>query len=138
MDLTGFLVDHMGHFSAYDIPGVLFLLLMAALLGWVMGYAGGERGASLRQLALWAATAALATAFMRMQLPVALALLGVLLLVRPSMPEAPRGRLLLFGALVLGLGCGSGAALIMALAAIPYVLLVRWALAPEAPGTTDA
>ena len=63
---------------------------------------------------------------MKMQLPLAIALVALVLIVRPSLSET-RDRLLLFGALIIGFGCGSGAALIMAIASIPYILIVRWA-----------
>ncbi len=138
MDLKGFLADHMGHFSAYDIPGLLFMLLMAALLAWAVAFLGaGARGFEPRRLALWAATAALGVAFMRMQLPIALALLAILLLVRPSSTDM-RERVLLFGALIIGVGCGSGATLIMAIAVVPYLLLVRWAIPRPSQGSSDA
>jgi hypothetical protein len=128
MNFKGFLADHMGHFTIYDLPGVIFVVLLAAVLGWSLAFFGGrEKGSGARHLALWSATAALGVAFMRMQLPVALALLAIVLLVRPTAADA-RQRILLFGALVAGLGCGSGAGLIMAIAMVPYVLLVRWAM----------
>jgi len=128
MDVKGFVSDHMGHFSLYDIPNVLFMILMAALLGYALARFGGrEQGRDARSLALWAATAALATAFVRAQLPLAIVLLAIVLLAKGDGATA-RERVLLFGAMVLGLGCGSGAALIMFLAAIPYIILVRWAL----------
>jgi hypothetical protein len=39
---------------------------------------------------------------------------------------------LLFAALVVGMGCGSGASLVTALMALPLVLVVRWAGAGRA------
>ena len=42
MDITGFLADHMGHFSLYDIPNLLFAVLLATLLGYVLARAGGR------------------------------------------------------------------------------------------------
>ena len=133
MDIKGFLADHMGHFSPYEIPHVLFAFLFAALLAWVAAVVGaGSRGATARRLAVWAGTAALGVAFVRMQLPIAVALVAILLLVRPAAFDQ-RDRSLLFGALVIGLGCGSGASLIVAALFIPYLLLLRWAFAGKGP-----
>ncbi len=127
MDVMGFISDHMGHFSPYDVPNVLFMVFMGALLGYALARFGGRLSdRDARVLMLWSATAALAAAFVRAQLPLAVLFLALVLLVRME-PSTGRDRLLLFGALVLGMGCGSGAALIMFIAAIPYVALVRWA-----------
>lgn len=127
MDVIGFISDHMGHFSLYDIPNVLFMVLLAAFLGYLLARFGGRlEGNEARSTALWAATAALASAFVRAQLPLAVILLAIVLLVRGE-SATTRERLLLFGAMVIGLGCGSGAALIMLIASVPYILLVRWA-----------
>ncbi len=137
MDLKGFLADHLGHFSPYDIPGLLFSVLLAGLLAWAVGsFGAGLRGHAARRMALWAATAALGVALMRMQLPVALALLAILLVVRPQ-ADGATDRLLLFGALIIGLGCGSGASLITAIATVPYVLLVRWAMPPASSSPSN-
>ena len=127
MDVMGFISDHMGHFSLYDIPNVLFMVLLAAFLGYLLGWFGGRvQGSEARSMALWAATTALAAAFVRAQLPLAVVLLAIVLLVK-GQGATNRERLLLFGAMVVGLGCGSGAGLIMLIASIPYILLVRWA-----------
>lgn len=127
MDLMGFLSDHMGHFGLYDLPNLVFSVLLAVLLGYMLGRFGGKaRGTELRALALWAGSAALAAAIVRSQLPLAVVLVALVMLVRGS-DRGTRDRALQFGALVLGLGCGSGAALVTLVAAVPYVLVVRWA-----------
>jgi hypothetical protein len=129
MDLMGFVADHLGHFSLYDIPNLLFAVLVATALGYVLGRWGGEkRGTELRALALWAGSAALAVGFVRTQLPLAVVLLALVVLAKGN--DANReDRVLLFGALVLGLGCGSGASLVTVAVAVPFVLVVRWAFA---------
>lgn len=127
MDIAGFVVDHMGHFSAVDLPRVLFALVMAALLTWVLAWLQGSDGRiHQRGLVLWAVLAAAGTILVRGQLPVAVVFLALVLLVRPRVGEqVPTG--LLFAALVVGMGCGSGASLVTALVAVPLVLVARWA-----------
>jgi hypothetical protein len=127
MDLKGFAADHLGHFAPHDIGNAVFSLLVAALLGFLLGRVGaGRSGGEARTLALWAAVAAVALVFVRLQLPLAVGLLALVLLVRRGQEEGPGG-VLLFGALAMGLGCGSGAALVTAVVAIPLILLARWA-----------
>lgn len=131
MDVLGFVADHMGHFNLYDVPNLLFAVLLASLLGFLLArIGGGARGAEARTLALWAGTAALGIGFVRAQLPLAIALLAVVLLTGPVTSDR-RDRALLFGALVMGLGCGSGAALITLAVGVPYMFVVRWAFGPD-------
>jgi hypothetical protein len=127
MDIAGFVVDHMGHFSAVDLPRVLFALVMAALITLVLAWLQGSEGRShQRSLVLWAVLASAGTILVRGQLPVAVVFLALVLLVRPRVADhLPSG--LLFAALVVGMGCGSGASLVTALMALPLVLVVRWA-----------
>jgi hypothetical protein len=129
MDIKGIIMDHVGHFAMPDIPALLFSVLVAAALGWVLaGPGAGRVGRQAREFALWSATAALAVGLVRAQLPLALALVALAMLV--GAPAGSDGdRSLRAGALVLGLGCGSGAALVTVMAAVPYVLIVRWARA---------
>jgi len=127
MDVLGFVMDHMGTFSPYDIPNLLFAMLVASLLGYLLARVGaGLTGSDARALVLWAAAAALAAGLVRAQLPLAVALLALMVLVKGN--EGPRqDRVLVFCALVLGLGCGSGATLVMLAVAVPFILVVRWA-----------
>ena len=125
MDISGFIVDHMGHFSLYDLPGVVFAVVMAAVLTMVLTRVAGA-GSGARQLVLWSAGAALAVAFVRGQLPVAVCLLALVILARPR-SQGQGSDALFFGALAIGLGCGSGATLVTAMLVIPYMLLARWA-----------
>jgi hypothetical protein len=129
MDLKGFAADHMGHFTLYDVPNMLVALLLSALLAYLLA-ALGMRCTALqaRHLALWAAVAALGVGFVRAQFPLAVSLLALVLLLRSQ--EVPASeRLSLFGALVIGLGCGSGASLIVVAVFLPVLMLARWATA---------
>ena len=136
MDLKGFAADHMGHFTLYDVPNAAFAMLVAALLGMVMGRVGLRQGASAaRSAALWSALATLAVVFVRAQLPLAVALVALILLVRPQMTERS-DRLPLIASLVIGLGCGSGATLIVGALFLPMLLVARWATASD-PGAAQ-
>lgn len=131
MDVMGFLADHMGHFSLYDIPNLLFAIVVATLLGYGLARWGFRmQGDDPRTSALWAASAALAAGLVRSQLPLAIVLLSFVLLVRGG-ESSNRDRVALFAALVLGLGCGGGAALVTGVVTVPFCLVVRWAFAPQ-------
>lgn len=132
MDIRGFATDHFGHFSPYDIPNLLFSVIAAAALGYAMArWGGGKRGTDLRVLALWAGTAALGVGLVRAQLPLAVAMLALVVLARGD-GGTRQDRVLLFASLMLGLGCGSGASLVTLAVALPFVLVVRWAFGPAA------
>ena len=74
----------------------------------------------------------------RKGLPMTAFMLGLLvalvLLVRPQMTERS-DRLTLVASLVIGLGCGSGATLIVGALFLPMLLVARWVTAfdPRAP-----
>lgn len=131
MDVKGLVADNMGHFSVYDIPGVVLVVLAATVLGYLAArIGGGERGEAARRLALWAATAALATAFVRSQLPIAAVMLAMAVLAGKRGAGHPD--ITFVTMLIIGVGCGSGASVIVVLALIPFVLLMRWGMRPEA------
>ena len=127
MDVMGFVMDNMGHFAPIDVLLLLFAVLCAALLGLLLGVWGGRLDRiAARDLALWAGCAAFAAGLVRMQLPLAVVLLAFVVLVKGNDGER-RDRVLRFGAVVLGLGCGSGASLVVLIVAVPFIALVRWA-----------
>lgn len=126
MDWKGMIADHMGHFSAYDIPGVVFVLAAACLFSFIVSRWGGRRSAmEARSLALWSTTAALATAFVRSQLPLAALVLAAAVLVGKRTDD--RSDSLFLAALLIGIGCGSGASVIVGVALVPYFIILRWA-----------
>lgn len=131
MDLKGLVADHLGHFSVYDIPSVLFVLVAATLLGFVAArWGAGKSSTEARGLAFWATAAALATAIVRSQLPIAALVLAAAVLVGKR-SEGPGREAIFFSVIVVGIGCGSGATVVVALAMVPYLLLMRWALRPR-------
>lgn len=127
MDVTGFIIDHMGHFTVYDLPGAAFSLVMAALLTALLCMvAGGGARAEMRELVIWSTSSALALVLIRGQLPVAVAILALAILARPR-GEGPSRSAMFFAALVIGAGCGSGAALVTAILVLPFGAIARWA-----------
>jgi hypothetical protein len=127
VDIKGFVVDHVGHFAMHEILGLVFSVLIASVLAWVLGrYGAGLVGKEVRTLVLWSATVAFGVGFIKAQLPLALALVAIAVLVG-AIREDGRSKVVYAGAMVIGLGCGSGAALVTAIVAVPYLLIVRWA-----------
>jgi len=130
MDVKGFVVDQLGHFSVYDLPEVLFVIVVAALLGYTLARFGARRtGTVLKQMAFWAAAAALAAVFVRSQLPMAALMLAAAVLAGKRGSEMGNDALF-FSVLVVGIGCGSGATVVVVLAMVPYLFLMRWAFGP--------
>ena len=130
MDVKGFVVDQLGHFSVYDLPEVLFVIVVAALLGYTLARFGARQtGTVLKQMAFWAAAAALAAVFVRSQLPMAALMLAAAVLAGKRSYEMGNDALF-FSVLVVGIGCGSGATVVVVLAMIPYLFLMRWAFGP--------
>lgn len=132
MDVMGFIADNMGHFAPQDIALLLFQMLVAALLGALLARVGGRLPAEgMRELALWGAAAALGAGLVGAQLPLAVLLLAFAVLVRNG-DTGRTHQVLRFGALVMGLGCGSHAALVTAVVGVLFALVARWAFAPRA------
>ena len=130
MDIKGLVADQLGHFSVYDLPEVLFIILVSALLGYTLARWGGrETGTTLKQMAFWAAAAALAAVFVRSQLPMAALMLAAAVLAGKRGAGSSNDALF-FSVLVVGIGCGSGATLVVLIALIPYLFLMRWAFGP--------
>ncbi|MCW5898858.1 MAG: hypothetical protein KIT10_06275 [Flavobacteriales bacterium] len=127
MNIKGMLMDHLGFFAPHQLVNAVFALLVAALLGYLLGRAG-TRGtaAESRVLAVWAALGALAVVFVRTNLPMAVAFLAVVLVARGEQ-RTTIDRLPLLGALLLGAACGAGSAIGAMALGIPFIVLMRWA-----------
>lgn len=132
MDLKAIVADHLGLFSPYDLPGMVVSIAMGGLLGAVTTRWGARQPAHTAAHALWGALAALGFVLVKGSLPLAITLVAVVLLVRPvhAAPAPTVGRALA-AALLLGACCGAGASLIAAVAALPVLVLLRWAAAAE-------
>lgn len=130
------LADQMGAFTPYDIGNGVLAVLLAALLAFVAGLVGRASGDSApKHLAVLAALVALAVLFVRASVPLSIALVGVALLVRPGL-SAPqegtwRSSLPRLAAVVIGIGCGSSAALVALVLMVPVALLLRWSSAAD-------
>ncbi|HNR56601.1 MAG TPA: hypothetical protein PKJ19_15650, partial [Flavobacteriales bacterium] len=131
MDLKGVIADHMGHFSVYDIPNLLLVLVASVVLGHITAIWGARSNArDARRCALWAGTGALAAALVRSQLPLATLVLAAAVVVGKR-DDANRGldHLIM---LLIGIGCGSGASVIVGIALVVFIPIMRWALkAPD-------
>ena len=122
-------MDHVGYFGSSGIIALLIGLLVAAGCGWGLAVLGfGLRGREGRELAVWAAVAALGVGFVRGQLPLALALVAIALFATAAGAKERNG-LARACAMVIGLGCGSGASLVTLVAMVPLLFIVRWACA---------
>jgi hypothetical protein len=125
MDLSGLFADQMGMFTPYDIAGIVFDILLAAVLGLGTGRVAMIKDAE--GMASWAALAALAVIFVRRSVPLSIALVGVVLLLRPGTGSEERHlSIARAAAVIIGLGCGSGAGMIALAASIPIAFVLRW------------
>ena len=133
MDLKGVIADHMGHFSARDLPNVVFMLVAALVLGYLTSFLGARRGAAqARGMALWSTLAALAAALVRSQLPLATLVLAAAVLVGKREEKASTPELLTM--LLIGIGCGSGASVVVGVLLVVFIPIMRWA----GKGSTEA
>lgn len=128
MDLMGLIADQLGFFTPQDLPGLALAVLFAAALAFMVGRVAGAAAIEARQLALWAGVAALGVALVKGSVPFSIALVALALLVRVEAGEGQRHRVLKAMAVVLGGGCGTGAAIPVVVGLIPLALIARWAL----------
>ena len=130
MDLKALVADQMGHFTPYDIGTALVAMLVAALLGFALGLVMRSGSTGGRSMAATAAVVTLAVSFVRASVPMSIALVAAVLLLRGGTADHDdRDRLLRLAAVAIGVGCGSGAAAVTAVLVLPLALLLRWATA---------
>lgn len=128
MDLNAVLADQLGHFTPQDIVSALVSLLAAAFFGFLFALiVRPPDGRPPRHTALLSAVVAFAVSLVRASVPLAICLVGVLLLVRSTAADDGRARLHRLMAVAIGLGCGSSAAIVVAALLVPLGLLFRWA-----------
>jgi len=126
MDWKGILADHFGHFAVRDVVNLgVATLVAAALAAMVAAYGVRLSRQQARSAALWAGLFAAGVGLVRSQLPLALALVAAVLLLRPS-SSSNLDRRVLAGMLVIGLACGSGASVVGACLSILLIVLYRW------------
>ena len=76
-----------------------------------------------------AAVMAFASGLVRGSVPLAIALVAAVLLVRGATELTSRAALLRFTALAIGLGCGASASVVVMAVGTPLALLLRWGTA---------
>ncbi|MFN8350501.1 MAG: hypothetical protein U0U25_03455 [Flavobacteriales bacterium] len=130
MDLKATLADQLGHFTPQDIVTALICVLAAAFFGFLFGLiAKPAGGPDARSTAALSAAVAFAVSLVRASVPLAIGLVAVALLIRPSGSSDMRGFLHRLVAVAIGLGCGSSASIVVAALLVPMGLLLRWASA---------
>ncbi|MCB0792656.1 MAG: hypothetical protein H6595_02630 [Flavobacteriales bacterium] len=129
------MADQMGLFTPYDVPGIVFGIVLAALLGFVLARWGARLDTiGIRRSAVMSASAALGVALVKASVPLAIALVALVLLAGPFQRADDRGPRWSNMALVfIGGGCGAGASLVVLVAMVPILLLFRWASTPSSP-----
>jgi len=126
MDLKGLVADHFGHFALKDLANLTVSVFAAAVFGaLVAAYGARQSRTNARSGAVWAALFAAAVGLARTQLPLAVALVAMALLLHPIATK-PGDRRVMAGMLVIGLACGSGATVVGALLAVLLLVLYRW------------
>jgi hypothetical protein len=130
MDLKATLADQLGHFTPQDIVTALICVLAAAFFGFLFALISKPAGGpDARSTAALSAAVAFAVSLVRANVPLAICLVGVALLIRPTGSTDMRGFLHRLVAVAIGLGCGSSAAIVVAALLLPMGILLRWASA---------
>src|SRR6187399_1433409 len=88
MDFKALLADQLGHFTLYDIGTGLISMFAAALLAYVVGLLAGRRLPAPKELSISAAVIAFAVSLVRASVPLSIALVGAVLLLRGEVVEA--------------------------------------------------
>ncbi|MCB9193609.1 MAG: hypothetical protein H6597_03680 [Flavobacteriales bacterium] len=136
MDIRGFIADQMGLFTPYDIPGIILSVLFAWVIAYVLLRWGARQDdRTIRRLVVLSASAALGVALVKASVPLAIAFVALMLLAGPFEKDGTRAsRWLNVTMVVIGGGCGAGGSLVVLIAALPILLLLRWASVPADQG----
>lgn len=116
--IKSFVARHLGVFSPIDILDLGFALCISAVVGFVLLALYRKvikEGKLHTSLVVYSMGTALLTAVVKHSLPLAIAAMTVLLVLRPNELRAG-DQLYLFLALALGVICGAGASLVAMLA----------------------
>lgn len=124
--LNGFLADNLMGFRAADLPNFLFAVFLAGFLALVLGRIRGSReGAITTQIVIIAMATTVVITLVRFSLPLAVALLAVMMLVRfRGAFNEFKDQTYLYLAIAIGVGCGSGATILTAIGFVPIVLIL--------------
>jgi hypothetical protein len=129
MDLKALIADQMGYFTPPDIATALVSLLAAAFFGFIAAMVtGAGTDPGKREMAVTAALVAFAVHMVRASVPLSIALVAVVLLLRGEVrSSSTRSLQLRLFAMAIGVGCGSSASIMVAALVLPLGLLLRWA-----------
>ena len=129
MSIKNLIADQLGYFSVQDIASTLIGVMAAAVLGYVIALLARAKDPGAKEMAMTAAVMAFASGLVRDSVPLAIALVAAVLLVRGATELTSRAALLRFTALAIGLGCGASASVVVMAVGIPLALLLRWGTA---------
>lgn len=124
-EMMHILTDQLGDFGLYDIPGLMFSVVIAALLAWILSFALKNVEDRWRAMLL-ASLVAIGVSVCRASLPLAMSLVAVALLVRAYIPSRPENNgYLMVAAGLLGFLCGARSSMIALLVLLPLFILLR-------------
>lgn len=128
--LKGFVADHFGDFSPSDIPNFLFALFLSAILNLLLTmlykrYGKGAEDDASGKFVLLGLGAATLTAIIKQSLPLALASIALLSIIRIRDTKTDLNELsYLFISILIGVACGAGYGLIMVMAFCVIALFI--------------
>jgi len=128
--IKGFVADHFGDFSPSDIPNFLFALFLSAILNILLimlykRYGKGSEDDGSNRFVLLGLGAATLTAIIKQSLPLALAALALLSIIRLRDGNTDLNKLsYLFISILIGVACGAGYGLIMVMAFCVIALFI--------------
>lgn len=125
--MTGYFFDQFGDLTFFDLPGLGISMIFSALLVFLLGFSmpADKRKGIVPYAATLAALVALLVSLGRTSMPAAVLIAGLMIMAFPLLRTGDRNEgLFTFGAMVLGLGCGLKAVVIVALV-LPILFLLN-------------